>query len=113
MPYVHVRVGRALTDPERDALADQLGRSIELIPDKSFAKTMIDIDDDCRIYRGGRRTTCAFIETQMRRPNSTEVKSDYAERLFTVCQDVLGLPNDQVYLTVVEVDHWGSSGRYR
>ncbi|MDR1213584.1 MAG: hypothetical protein LBK54_05790 [Propionibacteriaceae bacterium] len=113
MPYVHVRVGRPLTDQERDALGDRVGRLIEVIPDKSFVKTMIDIDDDCRIYRGGRRTACAFIETQLRRPNETEAKRDYAEGLFTVCQDVLGLSNDQVYLTVVEVDHWGSSGRYR
>ncbi|MDR1386153.1 MAG: tautomerase family protein [Propionibacteriaceae bacterium] len=113
MPYVHARVGRAITDPERAALADRIGRMIETLPGKSFAKTMVHIEDDDRIHRGGQRTPSVFIETQVRRPNDLAAKQAYASGLFAVCQEVLDVPPDQVYLTIVEVDHWGSKGEFR
>lgn len=110
MPWIHLSTTRRLTPEAKAELADEIGYLVEVIAGKFHRKTMIRIDDDCEIYRGGELVPCAFMETRIMIPNDWQQQVDYVAKLYELFQDRLDLDPTQVYFNVVEGPSWGSRG---
>lgn len=110
MPYVSVRTNVKLTNKDKELLGEKVGKAIEFIPDKKFEKTMVEIKDDCCIFRGGKQSPCVFIDTLLRVLNPLESLVRYTKELFKIIQDVLYISPEGCYVNIVELNKWGSRG---
>lgn len=108
MPYVHVNVTQKLTEKQLEQLAIRFGEAITLIPEKTYERTMIHIDDDLNIYRGGKQADCAYFETRVYKKIDPQVKLDYITRIFAIFKEELHLDGHQIYLNILEISNWGS-----
>jgi hypothetical protein len=50
------------------------------------------------------------METRMMGHQPKDKVQQYTEGLFKLFEEVLGIPNNQVYMTFLELDNWASKG---
>lgn len=112
MPYIHLSIGKKITPAQRDALAEKIGKAVTILPEKTFEKTMVHIDEDCVIYRGGKRAECLYMETRIFKDAPVEAETEYARKLYAVFNEVLGIPDTQVYMNILELNTWASKGGF-
>lgn len=110
MPWIHLSTTQALTPEAKAELADEIGYLVEIIKGKFHQKTMVRIDDDCDIYRGGERVPCAFMETRIMVPNDWDQQVEYVDKCYKLFREKLGLEDWQVYFNVLEIPTFGSRG---
>lgn len=110
MPYIHLSVTQKLGSDKKNGLSGKIAECVKLLPGKPFDRTMIRIDDNCDIYRGGERAECAFMQTMFQKPLAGEEQKQYIEALYALFYIELGLDIPQIYFGMVELDTWGSRG---
>lgn len=110
MPWIHMSTTVKMTPEEKRELADEIGYLVEIIKGKFHRKTMVRIDDDVDIYRGGERVPCAFMETRIMIPNDWDQQVEYTAKCYELFQKKLGLEPWQVYFNVLEIPTFGSRG---
>lgn len=110
MPYIHVSIGKKITPEQEQKLGRELGQAVTVIPNKMFEKTMVHIEDNCRIYRGGHPTPCAFLETRFNERIDIVPLQAYTTRVYDLFESVLDIPKDQFYVNAIVADNWGSNG---
>jgi hypothetical protein len=92
-------------------LARLLGQAVTVVPNKTYEKTMVIIDNDCRLYRRGERAESAFLEARFNEEIGFDYKQEFTKRAFEIMESVLNVPCDQVYVNIIELIHnWGSRG---
>ena len=113
MPYIDVNVTSELNYEQKTKVKDQLGKAIELIPDKEEASLMISITDKCSIYLGGKGLgDGAFVDMRMYGAADLKYKELFTEELFNVMKRVLGISKNDVYLNIFEMPNWGVKGKF-
>lgn len=108
MPYVHVKVTQELTTKKIDRIAHLFGEAITIIPEKTYERTMIHINDNQIIFRGGEQADCAYFETRVYKKIPADIKLDYIKRIFEIFKEELNLNGNQIYLNILEISNWGS-----
>lgn len=53
MPFINVKISENLSDTQVDNIKSRLGEAISLIPGKSEAWLMVNIQDNCKLYFKG------------------------------------------------------------
>lgn len=112
MPFIDARISEKLDDSQKDALKAAFGQAIGAFG-KGEGWLMVQIQDDCDLWRGGSKLSPgAFVATSMVGPSSGAACADFSARVAGILSDQLGIPGDEVYLTVTSVDgsHWGWNG---
>ncbi|MDO4566324.1 MAG: phenylpyruvate tautomerase MIF-related protein [Oscillospiraceae bacterium] len=110
MPYLHFKTTLTLSEEEKKRLALSIMECVKLLPGKPAQRAMIHIDDACEIFRDGEFAECAFMETQFQRPIEMNDQKNYIEALYSLFQKQLGLSIPQVYMSMIDLDTWGSRG---
>jgi len=111
MPYINSKVNAKITKEEEVLLKEKLGTAIELIPGKSEEWLMIGFEEDCCLYfRGNNEEKIAYIEVKI---FGTVKKSDIDNLTGEIChiyEEVLSIPQSQIYIKYEEVSLWGWNG---
>lgn len=112
MPFIDARISKKLDATQKDALKSALGRAIGAFG-KGESWLMVQIQDGCDLWRGGAKLDPgAFVATSMVGPSSGAACADFSAQVARILSEQLGIPGNEVYLTVTSVDgsHWGWNG---
>lgn len=113
MPFVRISVGRKLSDNERTAVYDVVSQHITIIPGKTVAATMVQLEDGRRMYKDASQRVCVFIEVRLFGKTTDEAKAKLCQKLTTDLSVMLDVPLGDIYLNIMEFENWGSNGTWR
>ena len=112
MPYINSKVNVKITKDQEILLKGKLGEAIKLIPGKSEEWLMVGFEQDCDLYfKGSNEEKIAFIEVKV---FGTVRKPDIENLTSAICniyEEVLSIPQAQIYIKYEEVSLWGWNGR--
>jgi phenylpyruvate tautomerase PptA (4-oxalocrotonate tautomerase family) len=112
MPYIGLNISEKLSESQKEKLKSEIGRLITVIPGKTEEVTIVDISGGRSMYMGGKAIPCAYVDIRVYTKADPEGKKRFAEELFTVLEGELGIPKDNVYMSVLEFEQWGGHGTY-
>ena len=111
MPFINSKVTVPLSDVERDTLKAKLGQAISLVPGKSEAWLMVGFEDNYSLYfKGKKEAKLAFVEVKIFGGASDEAYDKLTGEICRIYEEVLGIPQDKIYVKYEEVEHWGWNG---
>jgi len=113
MPYIAINTSQKLSDARKEKIKAELGRIISIIPTKAEANLMIDFSDAKTIYKAGKSVPGAFIDVRLFHKSDFESKKKFTEETFKLLSGELGLTNENMFLSIMEFDDWGSGGTYK
>ena len=111
MPYVHVSTTKKLDKAQKEALWLKITEIMPILPGKTYANTMIHIDDGCFIRKGD-ADECCFIDVRVYKSSPEEAKAAFCKAMFEVLEGFLGIPSENHYMNITEQDRWASHGDY-
>ena len=100
MPFINSKVSVPLTDSEKETLKGKLGQAISLIPGKSESWLMVGFEDNYSLY----------FKVKIFGGTTDEAYDKLTARLCQIYEEVLGIPQDKIYIKYEEVEHWGWNG---
>ena len=109
MPMITVHTNKQLKKEEKALVGRGLGERITLLPGKSEASLMLEIQDGQEMFFRGGQDTCAFVEVRLFRVSPLEAKQAFTQSLCALLEEV-GIPSRDVYLNFLEFDSWGIQG---
>lgn len=111
MPYINSKISVELSDEKEAAIKAKLGKAIALIPGKSEAYLMLNFQDNCRMYFGGKNDSpIAMIEVKL---FGSAGKKDYdilTKEICSIFNEELNIPPNNIYVKYDEVENWGWNG---
>jgi phenylpyruvate tautomerase PptA (4-oxalocrotonate tautomerase family) len=113
MPYIAVNTTEKLSPAQQEAVKNGLGRLINIIPTKTEAGLLVDFSGGRSFYRAGALVKSAYIEVRLYQPSEFEVKKKFTEEVFSLLSRELGIETNNMYLNIIELDHWGGGGTLR
>ena len=113
MPYVQINTNRNLTAEEQAVLCCKASELITVLPSKKPERTMVEVNDGCRMYYGGNEQPCAKVRVELFRHTDDEYKKEYCEKLISVISETAEIDVNRIYMIFTEYDNWGSEGTFR
>lgn len=110
MPYIQVKTNREVTKKEEIELKTLLGKDISLLPGKSEAWLMVQVEDRQKLYFQGSDEACAILEVKV---YSEGDKIDYGpltKALTDKVSSLLKIKKDRIYIEYEETPNWGWAG---
>ncbi len=112
MPFIDIRTTRTVPAAKSEALKSRIGGIIDIIPEKSEAVLMIDINDKCNLFFGGKRQECCYMAVNLHHEAPMENKKELIEKLFVIVASELEIEQDNIFITISEFPYWGAGGQY-
>ena len=111
MPYIKTRVSVSMTEAQSETLKSKFGKIIEIIPGKTESWLMVGFEDNYSLYfKGKNDTKLAYVEVKIFGGTTDEAYDKLTARLCQIYEEVLGIPQDKIYIKYEEVEHWGWNG---
>lgn len=108
MPYIHVNVSVEPTKEEELKVKEGLGRIIEMIPGKSEAFLMVQIQSGCHLYFGGNQDAeTSYIKVEAFGGLSDECCLTLTQNICKLMEEALGIPQNRTYITYEGLTQWG------
>lgn len=108
MPFINVKVSEELTEKRMDCIKAELGQVISIIPGKSEAYLMVNIEDNCNLYfKGDNSKPTAFVDVSI---FGSAAKSDCEKLTAEICiilQNEADIPSNRTYVKYLFSDLWG------
>jgi phenylpyruvate tautomerase PptA (4-oxalocrotonate tautomerase family) len=113
MPYISINTSKDLSAQQKADVKSKMGEIIPLIPGKSEAVTMVDISGGHSLYKSGRELkNGAFIEIRLWGKAELNDKDALTKAIFVSLKELLGSPEEEIYLNIIELENWGYGGRF-
>lgn len=113
MPYISLAFGQKLDDAQKEKLKAETGRLISLIPGKTEGGLIVHILDSQAMYMGGSSEPCVYIDLKLYTKTTDEAKKTFTAEICAFIAKEFGVPLERQYLTMLELDNWGSKGTWR
>lgn len=110
MPYIRLATSTTLTPAQKEDFKAGAAAVIGLIPGKTEAALMIEVDDGLTMFFKGEKRALAYIDAKFSGDTDFEHKKSFTEAISKLTQQVCGLPQEAVYLTYSVFDEWGTRG---
>ena len=110
MPYLHVKVGKALDAGQVDALRRSLEALVPILPGKNADNCMIHIDPDCAMFMHGEKNPCVYAEVRLYRASPADKKAEFAAAFAELMLKDYDIPIDLIYMSILEMDRWYAGG---
>ena len=111
MPYVHLNVTRKLTEEQVQKTRETIASFMPIIPGKNRENTMIHITDGCTMFRGD-SDECMFLEARLYKAAPLENKTEFVQKVTAALCEEFGIAPERLYINIIELNEWGSNGRY-
>ncbi|MDR2478912.1 MAG: hypothetical protein LBD48_06330 [Treponema sp.] len=112
MPYISVAIGHKLEAAQKEKLTAELGRLITIIPGKTEADLIVQIQDSGALYMDGREIPCAYIDLRVYTKTSDEAKKRFTRETCAFIAREFNIPVERQYLTIREFENWGYDGEW-
>jgi len=112
MPHINISISKPVDIETRDILQNEIAEIMETIPGKNAANTLICISDSCTMYRDKQLIEAVYIDVRLYKESPDESKKEFAEKLFSIFNDVLKIPQSNVQINFVELPCWASNGNF-
>ena len=113
MPYIAINTSQKLSAAQKDKIKTELGRLITIIPSKTEAVTYVDFSDSRTAYKGGAEISGAFVDVRLFHKADFEPKKKFTEETLAMLSKELGIAIENIYLSILEFNDWGSRGKYK
>lgn len=112
MPYIRTAVSTKITHEKEITLKERLGKAISLIPGKSEGSLMLEFNDNCHLYLGGKNDTpIGFVDVKLFGASTKEAYNSLTAEICKILEDELEIPQNKVYVKYDEVFNWGCNGK--
>jgi len=112
MPFINVNISKNLTNDQKNTLQLKIGEIIPVISGKTIGNTMTKIDAGCDIFMGGKAVEAVFCDIRFFTAAPMDQKTELIKQLSDAFNELFGIPMGNIYINLIELDHWGSGGRY-
>ncbi|OOS07916.1 Macrophage migration inhibitory factor (MIF) [Moraxella cuniculi DSM 21768] len=113
MPFMTLKTNLSLNSTQATALKTALGKAIELIPYKSEANLLLELQDQCRFYLAGENQhPVAYVKISL---FANEQHWGYPELTVAITEalaDILQIAPHRIYLHFEDIGAWGVAGQY-
>ena len=113
MPYINICMSKKLEKQDRDELARELGKIIPIIPGKTEAGFMVDIEDGKELYNGGVHGNFVYLELKVFYKFDYEYRNAFTAAVFEIFARRYGVEGHNMYLNITECDNWGVFGELK
>ena len=113
MPYIRVAGSQNWTEEQMTCLKAGLAQATMLIPGKTEAALMIELDDGRDMYFQGVKRELAYVDAKFSGTIELAYKQRFTEAVFKLLNEVCGLADDAVYVTISEFAEWGTHGELK
>ncbi len=110
MPYIRLVTTAEISPAQQQQLKSGLAHATELIPGKTEAKLMLELDGGKVMFFQGEQRPLAYVDAKFSGPTDFADRARFTEAVFALCAEVLAIPADSVYLTYTRFDEWGTGG---
>lgn len=110
MPYIQVKTNREVTKKEEIELKTLLGKDISLLPGKSVAWLMVQVEDNQKLYFQGSDEACAILEVKVYAEGDTIDYGPLTKSLTEKVSSLLQIKKDRIYIEYEETPNWGWAG---
>ena len=110
MPFIRVSANVAVNESQAERITTMLGQAIEVIPGKSEAWLMVEVEGEKALWMAGSDAPAAIAEVSV---YGGADGADYRQLTGRVCDildSVLDIPAGRVYVKYAETEHWGWNG---
>ncbi len=112
MPYINAKVSTKLTEEKFTEFKAALGKAITAIPGKTETYLMVCIEDEQKLwFAGDNSKPQAFIDVRILGKANPEDYSRMTGVLCEICDEMLGISPDCVYVAYGEFENWGWNGK--
>ena len=111
MPFIDSKVNVKATEEQQKELKTRLGKAIALIPGKSEAWLMLNLEDECRMFfRGEDAEPIAYICVNIYGNANEAAFSRMTAEMTKIYGDIFGVAPDHMYVKYDASMHWGWNG---
>lgn len=110
MPYIQISMSEKLNDKKIESLKAMLGEKIALLPGKSEAVLMIQIDDGRTMYFAGVAGKCAMVQVHLYKESPKEAKALFSSEVLKALSEIADLPIDRIFMNFAEHSEWATRG---
>jgi len=111
MPYINVSVSKNLGEADKDAIKQEMGKLITVVPGKSEGVLMVQIEDNRTTYFGGeKKDNAAYVDIRLLGSVSQDVRRELMSQSFEVLGRLVGVSEADMFVTVSEHGNWGYRG---
>jgi NACalpha-BTF3-like transcription factor len=110
MPYIAINTSLDIPEIQREIIKTELGRLITIIPTKTESGLMIDFSDKKTFYKAGKKVDGVFIDLRLFHKSDFDAKKKFTEELIEMIHQKINVSKENIYLTIMEFDNWGSVG---
>jgi hypothetical protein len=111
MPYINVKVSNSLDDEKIEQIKSRLGRAISLLPGKSEAYMMVNIEDNCKLYfKGDNSQPTAFTDVAIFGSAAKPDCERLTEEICNILSEIASVPPDRSYVKFEFNNMWGFNG---
>lgn len=112
MPYIRTTTSKKLSEKSEQALKEQLGQAIALIPGKSEAWLMLSFHDNADMFfKGNGSEDYAFVEVALFGSASDAAYDRLTGAICDIVSSELAIDIGNIYVKYEESEHWGWNGR--
>ncbi len=109
MPFINVKTNININD--KDSVKAELGKLIEIIPGKSEAWLMVNIEDNENLYfKGDKNTPNLFVEVKIYGNVSNSILDKFTQEATKSFNKLLGINPSRIYIKYELVENWGWNG---
>lgn len=110
MPFIRVSANVAVNEGQAERIKTMLGQAIEVIPGKSEAWLMVEVEGEKALWMAGTDAPAAIAEVSVYGGADAEDYSALTGRVCDILDSVLDIPANRVYVKYAETEHWGWNG---
>ncbi|MCD8029173.1 MAG: hypothetical protein LUF02_11090 [Erysipelotrichaceae bacterium] len=112
MPYMNITTTKTLTLYQEKKLKAAADKLITILPGKTAENLMVHIEDNQVIYFRDNEFDCMKVNVQVFHSIDYKYKKEFVQQLMKQFEHITGIPVNQQYVTIEELEHWGKNGDY-
>ena len=113
MPFLTLQTNVHLGHAQELRLKDALGRAIELVPGKSEANLLLQIQGGCHFYLRGDASQPVVLAHLSVFANEAHTGYDRLTMEITrLCSEILCAPPENIYVKYEDLGAWGVAGQF-
>lgn len=110
MPFIRVNANVAVNESQAQRIKTLLGQAIDVIPGKSEAWLMVEVEGEKALWMAGSDAPAAIAEVSLYGGADADNYRQLTGRVCDILDSVLDIAPDRVYVKYAETEHWGWNG---
>lgn len=112
MPFMFIKTNQPISDEQEIALKTTLGKAIALVPNKSEAVLMIEMQADARLWLRGEQPPMAFVKVSLYANPRHTGYPELTQAITQILSQTLAIAPENVYVQFDDIQAWGVNGYY-